>query len=323
MMQLRVNGSQEQLWSLRKSAYSIGSSTACDLYLAEASVEPVHAQLKVTENSVYLVRRGDAVVKVNGVLVPKKSSLSHGDRIHLGDVEMEVVDTERQREQEEQTDADDHGDLDEPIVSDSGYAPGESEPEEEEQEEQEESEADQPTPGWVLYGINALSKKSYPVDGTLLVGRASDCDIRLSEAHLSRQHARLTATAQTLEVEDLHSANGTYVNGKRVSSAQLESGDELSFDSLRFRIVHTANKYDPDETSLRPPVMYARKPALPTAIEVQRANLRRLREEGLGYRATESTSSPGTGIMVTNGPVLVMAFVALAMLIWGASALFR
>ena len=38
-------------------------------------------------------------------------------------------------------------------------------------------------------------------------------------------------------VEDLGSANGTYVNEKRVTRELLKHGDELRFDQLRFQLV--------------------------------------------------------------------------------------
>ena len=49
----------------------------------------------------------------------------------------------------------------------------------------------------------------------------------MDAALVSRLHCRLTAAADTLEVEDLSSTNGTYVNDKRITRAQIGSGDRL------------------------------------------------------------------------------------------------
>ena len=48
------------------------------------------------------------------------------------------------------------------------------------------------------------------------VGRAPRADFILDVALVSRLHCRLTAAADSLEVVDLSSTNGTFVNDKRV-----------------------------------------------------------------------------------------------------------
>ena len=64
--------------------------------------------------------------------------------------------------------------------------------------------------------------------GIRTLGRASGADFGLDGALVSRVHCRLTALADGgLEVRDLDSTNGTFVNGKRVQTAQLASGDRL------------------------------------------------------------------------------------------------
>ena len=59
------------------------------------------------------------------------------------------------------------------------------------------------------------------------IGRAPRADFIIDAALVSRLHCRLTAGAESLELEDLSSTNGTYVNDKRVSRAQLTLGDRL------------------------------------------------------------------------------------------------
>ena len=59
------------------------------------------------------------------------------------------------------------------------------------------------------------------------VGRATRADFIVDAALVSRIHCRITAAADKLEVVDLKSTNGTYVNGKRVRRAELQTGDRL------------------------------------------------------------------------------------------------
>jgi len=59
------------------------------------------------------------------------------------------------------------------------------------------------------------------------VGRAPRADFVVDAALVSRLHCRITAAADNLEVVDLRSTNGTFVNGKRISKAHLTDGDRL------------------------------------------------------------------------------------------------
>jgi len=59
------------------------------------------------------------------------------------------------------------------------------------------------------------------------IGRATNADLVLDAALVSRLHCRLEATVETLEVVDLDSTNGTYVNGERVFRAHMIPGDRL------------------------------------------------------------------------------------------------
>ena len=59
------------------------------------------------------------------------------------------------------------------------------------------------------------------------IGRAPRADFILDAALVSRVHCRLTAGATDLEVVDLESTNGTFVNGERTTRASLKPGDRL------------------------------------------------------------------------------------------------
>ncbi len=60
------------------------------------------------------------------------------------------------------------------------------------------------------------------------IGRAAGADFIVDAALVSRVHCRLTALADgQLEVRDLDSTNGTFVNGDRVDVTRLASGDRL------------------------------------------------------------------------------------------------
>ena len=65
------------------------------------------------------------------------------------------------------------------------------------------------------------------------LGRATGADFIVDAALVSRLHCRLTALPDGhLEVRDLESTNGTFVNGNRVAVAHLASGDRLQVGRL-------------------------------------------------------------------------------------------
>jgi pSer/pThr/pTyr-binding forkhead associated (FHA) protein len=60
------------------------------------------------------------------------------------------------------------------------------------------------------------------------LGRATGADFIVDAALVSRVHCRLTALPTgELEVKDLDSTNGTFVNGKKVTQARVASGDRI------------------------------------------------------------------------------------------------
>jgi len=68
------------------------------------------------------------------------------------------------------------------------------------------------------------------------VGRAARADFVLDRALVSRLHCRLTARNDRLEVEDLSSTNGTFVNGRRVARAALTTGDRLRLGRVEMSV---------------------------------------------------------------------------------------
>ncbi|MBQ1286536.1 MAG: FHA domain-containing protein, partial [Aeriscardovia sp.] len=59
------------------------------------------------------------------------------------------------------------------------------------------------------------------------VGRSMKADILLDDPTVSRRHAVFTKVGGTYVLKDLDSLNGTYVNGSRIDSLELHSGDAI------------------------------------------------------------------------------------------------
>lgn len=94
-----------------------------------------------------------------------------------------------------------------------------------------------PDPEYLLRGVAGTAfGRSYRLLSPTIVGRAPECDVFLDSAGISRRHARLRPLEYGVEVEDLGSTNGSFVNGQRVKLGVARVGDEIAFDELRFRV---------------------------------------------------------------------------------------
>ena len=83
---------------------------------------------------------------------------------------------------------------------------------------------------WILETDDAAAERITfrLTDGTVkTIGRSTGAEFIVEAALVSRLHCQLTATADALHVKDLDSTNGTFMNGKRVQTASLRSGDRL------------------------------------------------------------------------------------------------
>lgn len=75
-------------------------------------------------------------------------------------------------------------------------------------------------------------------EGANDVGRDPSAYIVIEEASISRLHARLTVDAAGgVELVDLRSSNGTFVNNKRVDKVRLQAGDKVRFGNVQFRFL--------------------------------------------------------------------------------------
>jgi signal transduction histidine kinase len=82
------------------------------------------------------------------------------------------------------------------------------------------------------------SERSVTVDPGqgIIAGRAEGCELYINDRRLSRRHARFFVEGGRLFVEDLGGPNGTHVNGKRVSRAELSPGDTIVLGKTQLRV---------------------------------------------------------------------------------------
>jgi hypothetical protein len=89
-------------------------------------------------------------------------------------------------------------------------------------------------PALVVRSGGGRSGESFlPQDERTTIGRSPDCGVFLDDVTVSRRHAVLVQRAARWYIEDQGSLNGTFVNRRRVESAELEDGDEIQIGKYR------------------------------------------------------------------------------------------
>jgi serine/threonine protein kinase len=83
---------------------------------------------------------------------------------------------------------------------------------------------------WQLVHVKAEANEKHALHGdNIMIGRDRTCSVVLSHPAVSRRHAKITLSGTTCLLEDLKSANGTYVNNTRVDRATIKPGDVVRF----------------------------------------------------------------------------------------------
>lgn len=208
-------GKQGQEWVLDQPRLNIGRDPSNDLVLDDPALSGFHATIFFEDDRIELVDLGSANgTLINGNPLTGRSRLKAWDIIRLGDVEMELVDTQRRRPTRVK-----------PAVVGDRPLTGSKSPA---------SPAAAPT---AL--LRLLSPGGYPaqlaVSAVITVGREQGNDLILGSELVSARHAELRPQVNGLEVIDLNSRNGTYVNGGRVDRQLLNHGDVVGFDRIEYR----------------------------------------------------------------------------------------
>ena len=93
-------------------------------------------------------------------------------------------------------------------------------------------------PALVVRSGGGRAGETFHPEGETTIGRSPDCGIFLDDVTVSRKHAVVSERDGAFLVEDQGSLYGTFLNRKRVESAQLEDGDELQIGKYRLTFLN-------------------------------------------------------------------------------------
>ncbi|WP_349618115.1 FHA domain-containing protein [Azotobacter salinestris] len=91
---------------------------------------------------------------------------------------------------------------------------------------------------WFLQVIQGEHEgRKFLVQGSMTFGRSTRCELCFSDPELSRRHGEFFLKGDVLEIKDLASANGVYVNRKRIETAVLQPGDQVRMGSVTLLVI--------------------------------------------------------------------------------------
>ncbi len=196
MLKIQFKDKRCEPFWVMEKAFSIGQASKNHLTIDDPSISLQHARLLNQGENFLLKDLGSE----HGTFVNgQRITQKHivcGDTLKIGSVELEVIDPIKER------DDDNYWSL----IADSSW----------------------------------LSGQEFPIigqpDDMITIGRSAQCDIVFPGTHLSRLHAEIIINYSSLTIKDMGSANGTYINDKKITSEQIYAGDRIRLDVYSFRV---------------------------------------------------------------------------------------
>ena len=224
---------------LTEGRHTIGRDPGNDLVLDDDSVSGFHAQIIVEGDAAGLIDLGSTNgVTVDGQPAAGRIKLKAWQKVCFGSIEAEVIDPAGRRPTSVMRSIRDE-DLGQAGTADQHRS------------------TPKPADGPVRGHLKRQSHGDYPAEAEirsrLEIGREAGADLQLASDMISSRHARIDWKDGQLVVTDLGSTNGTWVNGERIRSQKLSSGDRVAFDEIEYRFV-SAGEPERKATTVNPAI---------------------------------------------------------------------
>jgi pSer/pThr/pTyr-binding forkhead associated (FHA) protein len=189
---------------------TIGRDESNDLVLEENGISGFHAEIQLDEDNIFLVDMDSTNgTCVNGKKITGRTQIKTWDKLHFDKIAAEIINPEKRR----------------PTVMRSALTD------------------DALSQTWALKGESVeLAGKNFIIGKQMLIGRDLQCDLILNNTMISSRHAKIKSHNGTAKVEDLGSTNGTFVNGEKITQADLKDGDLIKIEPYLFTVKGPAKK---------------------------------------------------------------------------------
>jgi pSer/pThr/pTyr-binding forkhead associated (FHA) protein len=216
-MKLLFPAGEHEPVELKDGETVVGSAPDCQIMLAAPGIASRHCVLLVRgEQASVRALDPSSVVVLNGKQISADAAFKAGDLLLFGKVGCRVVASDKTAAAPMKRAA--------PSAAD---------------EDNGRTRVRAALPKYVMRGVSGPTfGKTFGVVGTLTLGRSAECDVSIPSDEISRHHAKLQVVPDGVMVEDLGSANGTFVNNQRVHGGTLmKAGEELRLDTVRFMLM--------------------------------------------------------------------------------------
>jgi pSer/pThr/pTyr-binding forkhead associated (FHA) protein len=225
---------------------TIGRESDRRLVLPSPSVSRRHAKLVLDGDEPLIVDEGSANgVQVDGVRIVQATPVTSDTRVDIAEYHITVA-----------------------LVRSAGASARDDDDDEPERPAPRDEQAE---PSGATAATLRLVAEGGPFDGRsfelppgrVSVGRAVDNDLVFDDPSLSRKHAVMEQVGpDSIEIEDLNSSNGTYLNGRKVDKGTAAVGDLVRLGELIFRVEGEATTHRPAVSFALPVVGRVPKSAL-------------------------------------------------------------
>ncbi len=223
------NGEHEPI-ALKEGLTLVGNGEDCQVMLAAPGIASHHCEIQLQDGQAQ-VRAIDAkaVTVLNGRQITQTMPFKSGDLLLFAKVGCRVVAPDRTSVPAKEPPA-------QKKIAD---------------EDDGRTRVRMAMPKFMLRGVSGPTfGKNFALIGTMTVGRQPDCDICIPNDEISRHHLKLQVLPEGAMVEDLGSANGSFINDKRVhGSGVLKPGDELRLDTVRFLLLAPGAERQPQNAT--------------------------------------------------------------------------
>jgi len=216
-MKLQFPNGEHAAVDLKHGVNKVGSATGNEILLMAPGIAAHHCEIQFDGTAATIkVASAANSIALNGRQVMADAAIKPGDIVLFGKIGARVM-------------------AGAPVAAAPATpgAPIKAEPEVEDGR----TRVRQALPRYMLRGVSGSTfGKTFAIYGSMTVGRSPECDISIPSDEISRTHAKVQVMPDGISVEDLGSANGTFINDKRVHTGLAKHGDELRLDTVRFQV---------------------------------------------------------------------------------------